>query len=364
MTQDHPQSAGPASRLPVLVLGAGAWGTALAIHLARRSPAGLVSLWARSSTQAERLAVDRENKRYLPGHTLPDGLNICQELTGGLQDWRQQVTKHGRGLLVLASPVSGLAELCAAVYQVLGMARPGEGLVWLCKGLVLQAQGDRTVSWPSDLVSRCCPGWPAGALSGPSFAQEVAKGLPVALTLASQDLGWARQAAQDLHGNGMRVYASDDLMGVQIGGAIKNVLAIAAGVADTMALGANARAALITRGLAEAARLGQAMGANPETFLGLATLGDLVLTATGDLSRNRRVGMGLAAGKTLDQVLSDLGHVAEGVATAPAIAALGDRLKVELPITQAVCRLLSGQTTARQAMEELLTREPTDEVRP
>lgn len=335
----------------------------MAIHLARRTKPGLIGLWARSTEQAERLSKDRENKRYLPDHALPDGLNVCLDLTRALQGWRQQVATHGRGLLVLASPISGLAELCVAVYKVLGPAQSGEGLVWLCKGLVL-AEHDKALSWPSDLVSHGCPGWPAGALSGPSFAQEVAKGLPVALTLASQDLTWARQASQDLHGRGMRVYASDDLIGVQMGGAIKNVLAIAAGVADTMALGANARAALITRGLAEAARLGQAMGAQPETFLGLATLGDLVLTATGDLSRNRRVGMGLAAGKTLDQVLADLGHVAEGVATAPAIAALGERLHVELPITQAVCRLLAGQTTAREAMEELLTRDPTDEVRP
>lgn len=363
MTQDHAPAPVLPSSVPMLVLGAGAWGTAMAIHLARRAEPGLIGLWARSTEQAERLSKDRENKRYLPDHALPDGLTVCLDLTLALQGWRQQVVKRGRGLLVLASPISGLSELCAAVYQVLGPAQSGEGLVWLCKGLVLQTEADRPLSWPSDLVSHGCPGWPAGALSGPSFAQEVAKGLPVALTLASQDLTWARQVAQDLHGHGMRVYASDDLIGVQMGGAIKNVLAIAAGVADTMALGANARAALITRGLAEAARLGQAMGAQPETFLGLATLGDLVLTATGDLSRNRRVGMGLAAGKTLDQVLADLGHVAEGVATAPAIAALGERLQVELPITQAVCRLLAGQTTARQAMEELLTRDPTDEVR-
>jgi glycerol-3-phosphate dehydrogenase (NAD(P)+) len=362
LTQDHALASASPSSVPMLVLGAGAWGTAMAIHLARRTQPGLIGLWARSSEQAERLSKDRENKRYLPDHALPDGLTVCLDLTLALQSWRQQVAKHGRGLLVLASPISGLAELCAAVYKVLGPAQSGEGLVWLCKGLVL-ADRDKALSWPSDLVSHGCPGWPAGALSGPSFAQEVAKGLPVALTLASQDLTWARQAAQDLHGQGMRVYASDDLIGVQMGGAIKNVLAIAAGVADTMALGANARAALITRGLAEAARLGQAMGAQPETFLGLATLGDLVLTATGDLSRNRRVGMGLAAGKTLNQVLADLGHVAEGVATAPAVAALGERLHVELPITQAVCRLLAGQMTARQAMEELLTRDPTDEVR-
>ena len=363
MTQDQASAPVSASSAPMLVLGAGAWGTAMAIHLARRAQPGLIGLWARSTQQAERLSEDRENKRYLPDYAFPDGLTICSDLTAALQDWRRQVAQQGRGLLVLASPISGLAELCASVYRVLGSAQPGEGLVWLCKGLVLQTDNGQSLSWPSDLISWGCPGWPAGALSGPSFAQEVAKGLPVALTLASQDLTWARQAAQDLHGQGMRVYASDDLIGVQLGGAIKNVLAIAAGVADTMALGANARAALITRGLAEAARLGQAMGANPETFLGLATLGDLVLTATGDLSRNRRVGMGLAAGKTLTQVLAELGHVAEGVTTAPAIAALGKRLQVELPITQAVCRLLSGQTTARQAMEELLTRDPTDEVR-
>jgi glycerol-3-phosphate dehydrogenase (NAD(P)+) len=363
LTQDRPQPAVETGLPPVLVLGAGAWGTAIAIHLARRAPPGQIGLWARSAQQAERLIQDRENKRYLPGHELPEGLTATADLSPALRLWRQQSAKHGHGLLVLACPVSGLAGLCDSIRAALGPAQSGEGLVWLCKGLVLEGQGEHHLSWPSDLVGRHCPGWPSGALSGPSFAQEVAKGLPVALTLASQDLAWARQAAYDLHGGGMRVYASDDLMGVQIGGAIKNVLAIAAGVADTMSLGANARAALITRGLAEAARLGQAMGANPETFLGLATLGDLVLTATGDLSRNRRVGMGLAAGKPLDQVLTELGHVAEGVPTAPAIAALGDQLQVELPITKAVCRLLAGQSTAHQAMEDLLTRDPTDEVR-
>lgn len=351
-----------------LVLGAGAWGTALAIHLARRAPVGRIRLWAREAERIEALARDQENHRYLPGQRLPQGLALVADLRTALLDWRQDAAQvpavsHGRSraLLVLACPVAGLSSLSANLRQTLGPAQAGEGLIWLSKGLVMQPGQTAAFAWPSDQVDKACSQWPSGALSGPSFALEVARGLPVALTLASHQMDWARAVASQLHGGGMRVYTSPDLIGVQLGGAIKNVLAIAAGVADAMALGANARAALITRGLAEAARLGQALGAQPETFMGLATLGDLVLTATGDLSRNRRVGMGLAAGRPLDQVLSELGHVAEGVLTAPAIAALGQARGVELPITQAVCRLLSGDWSAQRAMQELLTRDPTDE---
>ena len=339
--------------MKILVLGAGAWGTALAINAAAQ-PDGRrrVTLWARSAGQVHDMAARRENARYLPGQPFPAGLCVADGPLDG-----PSAPQHDADLVVIGSPMAALRSMLTALQD---LTVP---VVWICKGFESPQAGAASGLLGHEVCAAVAPRLQAGVLSGPSFAQEVAKGLPVALTLASQDLTWAREAAQDLHGQGMRVYASDDLIGVQLGGAIKNVLAIAAGVADTMALGANARAALITRGLAEAARLGQAMGAHPETFLGLATLGDLVLTATGDLSRNRRVGMGLAAGKTLDQVLADLGHVAEGVTTAPAIAALGERLQVELPITQAVSRLLAGQTTARQAMEELLTRDPTDEVR-
>ena len=344
---------------PVLVLGAGAWGTALAIQLARRPGGASVSLWARDPAQCGDLIADRENRRYLPGQPLPAQLAVVSSLGTALTDWGQAAAAQPGGLLILATPVAGLADLASQVAAHVATPPAGGGLLWLSKGV---AQGDDgAFTWPSDLVSASLPGWPMGALSGPSFAQEVAQGLPVALTLASQSLEWARGAARGLHGAGMRVYATDDLVGVQLGGAIKNVLAIAAGVADQMALGANARAALITRGLAEAARLGQAMGAQTSTFMGLATLGDLVLTCTGDLSRNRRVGMALAMGKTLDDTLQGLGHVAEGVRTAPVIQAIGQGLGVELPIVEAVCAVLEGRWTAQEALLDLLSREAVDE---
>jgi glycerol-3-phosphate dehydrogenase (NAD(P)+) len=273
----------------------------------------------------------RENKKYLPGVILPATLQVTSDLSAACVDWRAQAQATGAGLLILATPLSGL-EALAGGFQ-----------------------------WPHQIVSAQCKGWPSGALSGPSFAQEVAAGLPVALTLASQDLVWARTVAQACHGAGLRVYATNDLVGVELGGAMKNVLAIAAGVCDGLALGANARAALLTRGLAEMSRLGVAIGAQASTFMGLATLGDLILTATGDLSRNRRVGLALAAGERIETILRDLGHVAEGVTTAPALLKLAQAHSVDVPITQSVAQLLSGQCSAKQAIDNLMSREPRDE---
>ena len=344
---------------PVLVLGAGAWGTALSIQLARRPAAAGVWLWARDPDQALSCASSRENARYLPGHRLPPGLQVTGDLKAALVGWDQAARRQPGGLLILASPVAGLEALSRAVAQQLPQPPQGSGLLWLSKGVTQRADG--SFAWPSDLVGGALATWPMGALSGPSFAQEVAQGLPVALSLASHDMDWARQAARTLHGGSMRVYATDDLVGVQLGGAIKNVLAIAAGVADQLALGANARAALITRGLAEAARLGAAMGAQAETFIGPSTLGDLVLTCTGDLSSNRRVGMALGSGLGLRQSVASLGHVAEGVLTAPVIQALGAELNVELPITEAVCAVLAGHLSAADALTRLLSREAADE---
>ena len=346
-------------RGPALVLGAGAWGTALAVHLAQRAGAGQVSLWVRDPALAARLHEERANAKYLPGITLPSSLAIASDLGLALAQWREAVARQETlGLLVFATPVAGLEATAKAVAQLLGpAARPHEALIWLSKGLSVTPEG---LFWPDDLVARALPDWPRGALTGPSFAQEVARGLPCALTLASHDTVFAREAARFCHGGGMRVYASADLIGAQLGGAIKNVLAIAAGVADGLALGANARAALITRGLAEAARLGHALGALPQTFMGLATLGDLVLTATGDLSRNRRVGMALAAGESLQEILGGLGHVAEGVSTAPAILSLARQKNVDLPIVQAVCRLIQG-APVQAVLQDLLSRDPVDE---
>ena len=255
------------SRGPVLVLGAGAWGTALAVHLAHREGAGSVGLWARDPALSARLSEDRVNAKYLPGVTLPSVLVIARDLDRALSEWREAVARQETlGLLVFATPVAGVETTAQAVAQVLGpVARPHEGLIWLSKGLAVTPEG-RSFDWPEDLVARALPAWPRGALTGPSFAQEVAQGLPCALTLASQDAAFAREAARFCHGGAMRVYASADLVGAQLGGAMKNVLAIAAGVADGLALGANARAALITRGLAEAARLGHALGGASDLY--------------------------------------------------------------------------------------------------
>ena len=317
----------------IAVLGAGAWGTAIAAVLATRLDA---VLWARDAEQARALAASRRNERYLPGIELPGGLEVTAELDRALQ---------AAALVLVATPVSGLKEVAARV--------PAEhALVWLCKGF---EEGSGLL--PHQLVrhARC------GALSGPSFAAEVARGLPCALTLASRDAAFAREAAALLHGGRMRVYFSTDLVGVEIGGAVKNVMAIAAGICDGLGLGLNARAALITRGLAEIARLGTALGGLPETFYGLAGAGDLILTATGELSRNRRVGLELARGIPLQTILAQLGHVAEGVRSAREVARLAGSKGVEMPVTDAVNSVLEGRLSPAAAVERLLSRDPKQE---
>jgi glycerol-3-phosphate dehydrogenase (NAD(P)+) len=314
----------------VAVLGAGAWGTSIACVLATRRD---VTLWARDPAQAEALARTRRNQRYLPKVEIPAGVKITSKLPSA-------------DLLLAATPVSGLRELLK------GLERPAP-LVWLCKGFE-QGTGrlpHQVVEETLGAAARC------GALSGPSFAEEVARGLPCALTLASRDAAFAREAAAVLHGGTMRVYYSADLVGVEIGGAVKNVMAIAAGISDGLGLGHNARAALITRGLAEVTRLGVALGGKPETFMGLAGAGDLILTATGDLSRNRRVGLELARGARLDDVLGSLGHVAEGVYSAREVAKLASARNVEMPVTDVVNAVLAGRLQPKAAVEQLLARD-------
>ncbi len=309
----------------VAVLGAGAWGTSIATVLAPRLE---VTLWARDAAQAQAMARTRRNERYLPGVTIPAAVKITAELPSA-------------DLFLAAVPVSGLREVANSIQ--------GESaLVWLCKGF----ERDSGLL-PHQIVEqpRC------GALSGPSFADEVARGLPCALTLASRDAAFARDAAAALHGGRLRVYYSTDLVGVEVGGAVKNVMAIAAGISDGLGLGHNARAALITRGLAEIARLGAAMGGQADTIFGLTGAGDLILTATGDLSRNRRVGLALAAGKKLDEILPSLGHVAEGVYTAREVAKLAKARGVDTPITSAVNDVLDGKLTPKAAVEQLLSRD-------
>jgi len=316
------------------VLGAGAWGTAISCVLAARLE---VSLWARDAAQAKSIASSRRNARYLPGFELPSAVKVTADV-GEAVDPAQMV--------LAATPVAGLRELL----KQLGAKVP---VVWLCKGFE-EGSGEL----PHQIAAATLGDTGRyGALSGPSFAEEVARGLPCALTLASHDAGFAKEAAAMLHGGRMRVYYSADLIGVEIGGAVKNVMAIAAGISDGLGLGLNARAALITRGLAEITRLGVALGGQPETFMGLAGAGDLILTATGDLSRNRRVGMELARGRSLKDTVANLGHVAEGVHSAREAAKLAKARGVEMPVTEAVTAVLEARLTPAAAVERLLARE-------
>jgi len=320
----------------VAVLGAGAWGTAIAAVLSSRLK---VALWARDAAQAAAIAATRRNERYLPGIALPGQVAVESDLAVALE---------GAELALAATPVAGLREVLPKVKLP---------LVWLCKGF---EEGSGLM--PHEIAAQTMgPRARCGALSGPSFAAEVARGLPCALTLASQDAAFARETAALLHGGRMRIYYSTDLVGVEIGGAVKNVMAIAAGISDGLGLGLNARAALITRGLAEMARLGVALGGAAETLFGLAGAGDLILTATGELSRNRRVGLELAQGRTLTDILAHLGHVAEGVRSAKEVARLAKAKSVDMPVSDAVNAVLGGRLTPSKAVELLLSRDPKKE---
>ena len=324
------------------VLSAGAWGTALAIAFAARHK---VTLWAREAEVVAGMRDQRENTRFLPGHPLPESMIIEADFDAAVAS---------ADLLVVATPLAGLR----ATLQRLAVIAPGKPLVWVCKGLEAGTAKLPNAIAAETLVAGTC----YGALSGPSFAEEVASGLPTAVTLAANNADFARDTALALHTPRLRIYANDDLPGVEVGGAVKNVLAIATGISDGLGLGLNARAALITRGLAEIARLGSVLGGKRDTFMGLAGMGDLILTCTGDLSRNRRVGLALATGKTLPQILEDLGHVAEGVSTAREVAKLATELGVEMPITQAVNAILHHGVGAAAAVEQLLSRDPKVET--
>ena len=320
----------------VAVLGAGAWGTAIATVLSSRLE---VALWARDAAQAAAIAGTRRNERYLPGIALPRQVEVEADLA---------VALDGAELALAATPVAGLREVLPKVRLP---------LVWLCKGF---EEGSGLM--PHEIAAQTMgPQARCGALSGPSFAAEVARGLPCALTLASQDGAFARETAALLHGGRMRIYYSTDLVGVEIGGAVKNVMAIAAGISDGLGLGLNARAALITRGLAEMARLGVALGGAAETLFGLAGAGDLILTATGELSRNRRVGLELAQGRPLQDILAHLGHVAEGVRSAKEVARLAKAKGVDMPVSDAVNAVLGAKLTPAKAVELLLSRDPKKE---
>jgi glycerol-3-phosphate dehydrogenase (NAD(P)+) len=329
----------------ITVLGAGAWGTALAIQASQGHE---TLLWARDGQQIKAMQTHGRNDRYLPDAALPIGLQLTANFESAL-------AHADTGLIVIATPMAGLAEMLRRLNTTV---HASSGVLWLCKGFQ-----EKTGQLGHEIARDMAPDLTrVGVLSGPSFAAEVARKQPTALVAASSAMSLTEQAVFAFHSDSLRIYTSDDAVGVEVGGAVKNVLAIATGLADGMALGLNARAALITRGLAEMTRLGVALGARAETFMGLSGLGDLVLTATGDLSRNRHVGMRLAQGLPLAKILADLGHVAEGVRSAPVVLRRALSLGVDMPITAAVVSVLNGEVTPAQALENLMGRDARTEL--
>ena len=336
--------------MKIIVLGAGAWGSAVAMSAAQHPAGHAVTLWARDSAQVQALRTARLNQRYLPGIALPLSLQIV--------DGDLAALLPGAELVIVATPMAALRGMLLALRQCTAP------VAWLCKGF--EATSGRAPGafglLGHEVQAQVAPELLAGVFSGPSFAQEVALGQPTALVAASVHARVRDALVHAFHSPSVRVYANEDIVGVEVGGAVKNVLSIATGLCDGLALGLNARAALITRGLAEMTRLGIALGARPDTFMGLSGLGDLVLTATGDLSRNRRVGILLAQGHTLAQAVQSLGHVAEGVYSARTVAQRADLLGIDMPITGAVVQLLDGQLSPGQAVATLMGRGPASEL--
>ena len=336
--------------MKITVLGAGAWGSGLAVA-ASRMPHHIVTLWARDARQQRAMQSERQNPRYLPGVALPEALRISQ-----LQGNYLRTHLSTQDLVVIGTPMAGLREALAMVSDIKAP------VAWLCKGFEAASANTGHGLLGHEIQMQIAPGLQTGVLSGPSFAMEVALGQPTALVAASVHASVRSAMVEAFHGPHLRVYASDDVPGVEVGGAVKNVLAIATGLCDGLQLGLNARAALITRGLAEMMRLGLALGAKAETFMGLSGLGDLVLTATGDLSRNRRIGLALAQGQTLEQAIQSLGHVAEGVYSARTVLQRADALGVQMPISRCVVALLDGHLAPEQAVGVLMSREPSAEI--
>ena len=347
--------------MKIIILGAGAFGTALAVNAASTLDGGVprnqVSLWARDAALVQQLQAERVNQRYLPGIALPDRL----VLHGGGEAALAQALS-GQDLIILATPVSAARSMLQKLQHV------GVPVAWLSKGFeVPLAASNSAPAMPFGLMvhevrAQVAIDLRAGVLSGPSFALEVARGQPTALVAASEHAEVRDALVAAFHSATLRVYANDDIIGAEVGAAVKNVLAIATGLCDGLQLGLNARAALITRGLAEMTRLGVALGARAETFTGLSGLGDLVLTATGDLSRNRKVGLLLAQGQSLADAVKSLGHVAEGVYCARTVVQRAAHLGVDMPIAQSMVALLDGQIQPAQAVALLMEREPRGEL--
>jgi len=332
--------------MKICVHGAGAWGTAVAVNASARHE---VTLWARDAVQADAMSAARENTRYLPGLALPASLAVR---AGDIAQ-----AQAGADLVIVATPMAALRE------QLVALRGTAAQVAWLCKGVepALDTSPTSVGLLAHEIWTQVAPDLRAGVLSGPSFAQEVAEGRPTALVAASPHAGVRDALVDAFHGPALRVYANEDIVGVEVGGAVKNVLAIATGLCDGLALGLNARAALITRGLAEMTRFGLALGARAETFMGLSGLGDLVLTATGDLSRNRKVGLLLAQGRTLAQAVDSLGHVAEGVYCARTVVQRARGLGIEMPIAEGVVALFDGRVSPQDAVAALTGRDPVPE---
>lgn len=329
----------------ILVAGAGSWGTALAVLLS--SNEHQVYLWGREQAQQLRLAEERENRQYLPGISFPPNLHpVTEDLPAVLA----QIDE-----LLIVVPSDGFR---ATLTTLAPQLRPETRVCWATKGLE-HGSGQLLHQVAEEILGNQRP---MAVISGPSFAMEVAKGLPTAMTVAANNETYAEELAALLHNSACRMYTSADMIGVQVGGASKNVIAIAAGIADGLGFGANTRAALITRGLTEIMRLGVALGGRSETFMGLAGMGDLVLTCTDNQSRNRRFGYALSQGKGIEQARQDIGQVVEGAFAAAQIVQLAQRLDIEMPISQQVLAVLQGQCTPEQAVENLLGREPKQEI--
>ncbi|HEX5354361.1 MAG TPA: NAD(P)H-dependent glycerol-3-phosphate dehydrogenase [Rhodanobacteraceae bacterium] len=326
------------SRATVAVLGAGSWGTALAALLCGNGIA--TRLWGRDASALAQIAASHRNQRYLPDVQLPAALACVPDLAGALRDV---------DFALVAVPSNAFRQM---LMQAAPLLQAGAGYAWATKGFE-----PGTGRFLHELVAECLPDTPAAVVTGPSFAREVAAGMPTAVTVHSADDGFAHRVAQMLHGNAFRAYTGNDMLGAELGGAMKNVLAVATGVADGMQLGLNARAGLITRGMNEMLRLGAAIGAQAQTLMGLAGLGDLVLTCTGDLSRNHRFGFALGRGVPLAQALAEIGQVVEGAISADEVMRLAVRHGLDLPISQHVQAVLHGDMTPTDALHSLLARE-------
>ena len=337
----------------VAVLGAGSWGTALAAQACRQAD---TLIWARRPESAAEINQQHRNEPYLPGIALPAALRATSDFKAAIG---HICAAPADALIILSVPMAGMDETCQRLAEYFAAhPHPTVHVVWTCKGV--HPESGLLPHQVAGAALGGLPGVALGVLSGPSFAQEVVRQLPVALTIASQDDATASLVLAALHGNNCRIYTSHDVTGVEVGGALKNVMAIACGISDGLGLGSNARAALITRGLAEIQRLACALGGLAETVQGLTGLGDLVLTATGPLSRNRQVGLAIGEGRKLDDILAG-GMTAEGVRCARAALALGTRLGIELPITAVVCRVLFEGLPPKQAVAALLTRDSRPE---